>query len=215
VPPCRLASRFCRFLRGTFRNCAIAFIAARAYGGSEISIELREELNSVMPAYRQNQPNNPSDRPSTGPASSGDSKKSAPHLKAQTKRRPQKERAQPKTANDEPISLGPPLQLSSRPQLARPFSSAKIEPFLSAEGSDLIKQKRNLSVLDRKLLNRVTLPLVGTSNTERAQAAEQDRTNAEDSNEVSDTAEATSLVDPEKAREYKRLIDQARLDRAR
>ncbi len=73
-------------------------------------------------------------------------------------------------------------------------------------------EKRELGEFDRYFLNRVTVPLLGVSNRERAREAYLARKNAELQDKLSRLNRMVALVDDREAHEFREVLRDASLD---
>lgn len=130
------------------------------------------------------------------------------------------------TANTTPVVLPEVVVTMEQPKQERPKplprvesrpapGKARLEPFLTPEERDARLEEKHLTALDRKVLNRVTLPLFGVSKKERARQAEAVERGARAVNEVANHIERAQLAgaDPGYIRELEKLYYQAYLSR--
>ncbi|PTY03124.1 hypothetical protein DB347_22640 [Opitutaceae bacterium EW11] len=97
-----------------------------------------------------------------------------------------------------------------RPRESKPQKDVRIDEFTSSTARDSLLVERHLSSFDRLFLNRVTIPIIGMSNIERAKEAEVISHSAGGLNRVADAIESSELTgDHEEAKkmreEYYRL----------
>jgi hypothetical protein len=100
--------------------------------------------------------------------------------------------------------LKPAVPALPRPTVEAPESSMRIDPFLTQKGRDLALAKKYLTVLDRCVLNRWTIPLVGQSKETRARKADKTYQAAVAQGQLADAVDLLGQMDPE-SQEYKEL----------
>jgi hypothetical protein len=91
-----------------------------------------------------------------------------------------------------------------RPTIEPPENNIEIDPFLAPKGRDALLAKKYLTVLDRSLLNRWSIPLVGQSKEIRARKAEKTHQAAVAQGELADAVDTLGQLAPE-SKEYKEL----------
>ncbi len=77
----------------------------------------------------------------------------------------------------------------------------------SPQGRDALLMERYLSPLDRNLLNRYTLPLIGVSNEARARMMYEEDKRLEDLKWVNDQIDDIQRVDPQAAKDLQQIRD--------
>lgn len=123
--------------------------------------------------------------------------------------------APPAGVGQEPVELAPftvyanrlkPVTPSAvpRPAIEPPENNIEIDPFLSPKGRDALLTRKYLTVLDRCVLNRWSIPFVGQSKEIRARKAEKTHQAAVAQGKLADAVDALGQVAPE-SKEYKEL----------
>ena len=183
--------------------CVLFAVTEASAQDTEVRTALRASLPGYDPSVHQK---SPADQPKTAPK---------PEESPAALAGPQPAPAPTGGVGQEPVRLAPFTVYANRlkpatpspvprPAIEPPENDIAIDPFLAPKGRDALLTKKYLTGLDRCLLNRWSIPLVGQTKEARARKADKAHQAAVAQGELADAVDALGKVDPE-SKEYQEL----------